>query len=279
MQDKLVFSAGWKSRPMVAQEVVDQMRKFLVGLARVSPWEPPFDVSGSTMRQAYMPIAEDLSDFDEVVLKAMDDKEVRFFSESEPETMRIRPDSKTVFGMHASFSDYPQKKLEKTLVAVEIGMGSSDCSSNGGVSIQVPFYAPYTEENGMWAMSKELEQPEAVFDYLIDFFDPYFCSIYSSVFKSEVTDWGVDINSPIGWRSYVRNPAVIAALRGDIRVSDYREGVLIEIGDTPLVFKDPHAREEALTAAIEIRDKLREAGATDWMEGAVVSAKESAAKT
>lgn len=74
------------------------MREFLVGLERVSPWWPPFDVSGKSKKQLHMPIAEDLSDFEEVVIEALNDKEVRFFSEAEPETMRIRRDSRTVFG-------------------------------------------------------------------------------------------------------------------------------------------------------------------------------------
>ncbi|WOE73758.1 hypothetical protein [Alterisphingorhabdus coralli] len=266
MQDNLVFSAVWKGKPMTAQEVVNVMREFLIGLERISPWEVPFDVSGNSKKQAHMPIAEDLSDFEDVVLKAMDDKEVRFFSETEPKTMRIRHDSKSVFGMRAMFSDYPLKKVKKSIVTVNMGMGSSDGSCNSGVNIRVPFYTPYVEENGIWAMSKELEQPEAVFDYLIEFFDPYFCSVYSSAFTSEVTEWGVDINSPIGWRSYVRSPKVIEALAGDSRVSDYCKGALIQIGDTPLVFKDNQARNKSLSSAIEVRDKLRAAGATDWME-------------
>lgn len=265
MQDALIFSAAWASRSMTAQEVIDAMREFLVGLERVSPWGPPFDVSGKSKKQAHMPIAEDLSDFEEVVIEALDDKDVRFFSESDPGMLRIRRDSRTVFGMHATFSDYPRKKVKKSVVTVNVGMGSSDGSCNSGVNIRVPFYTPYIEENGMWAMSKELEQPEAVFDYLIEFFDPYFCSVYSSSFNSELIEWGVDINSPIGWRSYVRSPKVVAALEGDSRVSGYRDGVLIQIGDTPLVFKDNQAREEAFLSAIEVRDKLRSAGATDWM--------------
>lgn len=109
MQDSLVFNAGWKSEAMVAQEVIDSMREFLVGLTRISPWAAPFDVSGSTARLSHMPIADDLSDFDELVLKAMGDPEVRFYSKNEPDTVQIRLDSKTVFGMHARFSDYPQK--------------------------------------------------------------------------------------------------------------------------------------------------------------------------
>ena len=250
---------------MVAQEVVDAMREFLVGLARVSPWGPPFDATGSTYRQAHMPIAEDLSDFDEVALKAMDNKEVRFFSASEPGTMRIRPDSRTVFGMDATFSDYPQKKLKKHAVTVSIGMGSSDGSCSSGVNIGVPFYRPYTEENGVWAV-KELEQPQAVFEYLMDFFDPYSCAIYSTEFLDSITaQWGEgDIRLRIGWMSYTRNPKVRAALAGDPRARDYRGGILLELGDSVDAFDDPAVR----NVAIEIRDKLRAAEATDWMEGA-----------
>nr|WP_082206104.1 Tox-REase-5 domain-containing protein [Pannonibacter phragmitetus] len=265
MQDALVFSAAWKSKSMTAQEVADVMRDFLVGLERVAPWEPPFDVSGKSKRQAHMPIAADLSDFDEVLFQALDDKEVRFFSESEPEAMRIRHDSRTVYGMRAEFSDYPRKKNKRTSVTINIGMGSSDGSCNSGVNIRVPFYTPYTEENGVWAMSEEFEQPEAIFEYLVDFFEPCFCSVYSSAFVLDVTEWGIDINSPIGWRSYVRSPKVVEALAADSRVSPYRKGLLIKIGDTPLVFKDSQAREAALSSALEIRDKLRLAGATDWM--------------
>ena len=263
MQDKLTFSAAWKGQPMVAQEVVDAMREFLVGLARVSPWGPPFDATGSTYRQAHMPIAEDLSDFDEVALKAMDNKEVRFFSASEPGTMRIRPDSRTVFGMDATFSDYPQKKLKKHAVTISIGLGSSDGSCGGGVGIGVPFYTPFTEENGKWGVGK---QPLAVFDYLMGFFDPFCCAVYSTEFLDSIrAKWGEgDDGLLLGWMSYTRNPKVRAALAGDPRARDYRGGILLELGDSVDAFDDPAVR----NVAIEIRDKLRAAGATDWMEGA-----------
>ena len=126
MQDFLVFSAVWKSKPMVAAE----MKEFLMELARVSPWWTPFDVSGRSQRLAHMPIAEDYSDFEENVFKAMDNKDIRFFSQTNPDTMRLKPDSKSVFGMRATFSDYPQKKQKKSMVQVEVGMGSSDASCN-----------------------------------------------------------------------------------------------------------------------------------------------------
>lgn len=264
MQDELVFSAAWNGRPMTAHDVINLMKDFLVGLARISPWEPPFDVSGSTMKVAHMIIKEDLSDFDEVVLKAMDDKEVRFFSKTEPETMRIRQDSQTIFGVGAVFSDYPIKRLKKNTVRIEFHIGSSDNSIASGVSINVPFYKPFIEKNGIWAMEEELEQPQAIFNYLLEFFDPYLCSIYSLSFLSEITEWGIDINSPIGWMSYSRNPKVINVLKTNKLAQPYGRGYLLKLGENVHVFDDPESKAEA----IKIRDELRDQSATDWLDGA-----------
>ena len=210
-----------------------------------------------------MPIAEDLSDFDEVVLYAMDDPEVRFFSDSEPDTMRIKPNSRSVFGMSALFSNHPQKKLKKHAVMVNIGMGSSDGSVGSGVRIKIPYYMPNVEENGEWAM-REAGQPQAVFEYLIDFFDPYLCEVYPLDFATSITEWGIDGNLNIGLYSYSKNPKVRALLGSDPHVSDYRDGILLTLGDNVDVFRDPDTR----NTAIGIRDKCRAAKVTRWTEGA-----------
>jgi len=209
-----------------------------------------------------MPIAEDLSDFDEVVLYAMDDPEVRFFSDSEPDAMRIRPDSRAFYGMGALFSNYPQKQRKKHAVSVNIGMGSSDQSSQSGARINIPYYLPKTEMNGTWAM-KDAGQPRAVFEYLIDFFDPYLCEVYSYNFSWSVVDRDLDKGLEIGLYTYSKSPKVRALLRNDPHVSDYRGGILFRLGDSVDMFRDPDARE----AAIRIRDKFRAAKLTDWTEG------------
>lgn len=268
MQDHLVFDAAWKSSPMIAKEVIECSREFLHGLARVSPWDVPIDVSGSTAGRRHIAIQNDFSDFEELVLRAMDDPNIRYFSESDPDAIRIKSDSTSVFGMRATFSDYPQRTKKKDAITVEVGMGSSDQSCNSGATIRVPLYAPYVEENGVWGTSEDQDLPSAVFDYLVQFFDPFLCSVYSSEFMSEVTEWGVDLNSPLGWMSFVRSPAAIAALIDDPRIDSHRDGILIRLGEGPQMFKDSEARTFAKQAAIEVRDKLRSADATDWMKGA-----------
>ena len=262
MRDELVFGAGWRGRPMAAQEAANAMREFLVGLARISSWEPPCDVSGSTKRPAPLAIAEDLSDFDDAVLKAM---AAASFRASEAETGNVAPCAETAFGWCARFSDAPQRKTEEHTISIDIRLGASDRFGDSGIAIRVPSYKSYVEENGIWVMD-ELEHPQAVFEYLMDFLDPYCCAIHSTGFLD-----GISVQRSegmggllLGPMSYTRSAKVRAALAGDSRVSEYRGGLLLMLNDRVDCFHDPAFRE----SAIEIRDKLRAAEATDWMEGA-----------
>jgi len=68
----------------------------------------------------------------------------------------------------------------------------------------------------------------------------------------------------LGWLSYTKNSKVCSVLDDDPRACKYKDGILVELGDHVSVFENSATKE----AAIEIRDKLRAAGATNWMEGA-----------
>ena len=183
MRDELVFGAGWRGRPMAAQEAANAMREFLVGLARISSWEPPCDVSGSTKRPAPLAIAEDLSDFDDAVLKAIT---AASFRASEAETGNVAPCAETAFGWCARFSDAPQRKTEEHTISIDIRLGASDRFGDSGIAIRVPSYKSYVEENGIWVMD-ELEHPQAIFEYLMDFLDPYCCAIHSTGFLDGIS--------------------------------------------------------------------------------------------
>ncbi len=95
MRDNLFFAVSWPTGPMTAREVSDMLKTFFIEFSRRSPWDAPFDVSGTTAKQAYLPISEDYSDFEDVLFQAMDNKDIRFFSDIQPDTMRLVPDSKT----------------------------------------------------------------------------------------------------------------------------------------------------------------------------------------
>jgi hypothetical protein len=261
MRDEIFFAASWPTGPLCARDVSDILRNFFQGFSRISPWDMPFDVSGTTAKQAYLELSEDYSDFEEVVFRAMDNKEVRFFSETNPDTMRLMPDSKTVYGFSCVFSDYSQRNTKKDAITINADLGADKANSLSSLVIHIPNYLP-GQNNMAWSMS-EVEQPQAIFDFLIDSLGAYTCYLSSNSFRSSVLDRSID-RYALGWASYTKNPKVVAALKDDPRVTEYKDGILVKLGNNVSVFED----EDAHKAAIEIRDKLRAAGATDWMAGA-----------
>ncbi len=268
MDDKLIFSAGWAGGPLTAQEAAAVMRTVLERLEHVSPWGRQIDVSGLTAKQSHLRIAEDFSDFEAKVFAAMQNKDVRYFSEAQPAEKAIVPDSKSVFGFHATFSDYPAKTAKTKAVTVEMITGSSDGSCPSGVTISVPRYYPVDEENAVWSSLEPKNVPRAVFDLLMDQFDPLFCSVHASSFKNELCEWGKDINSPIGIFNYVAAPKVVAALASLPDVRRLRNGIIFQLAQSPIAFADPVERDRLMQDAAVVRDLLRAANATDWMDPA-----------
>lgn len=244
---------------MEAREVIKSMKSFFERLAKISPWEMPFDVSGTTARQSYLPIKEDFSDFDEVLYQAMDNKDVRYFSESDPDDMRIRPDSKSVYGMSATFSDYLRKKNNKKIVTIRFDMGPMCIPSYSSIVINVPLYMP-GEINESWSRM-DAEIPQAIFDYMIDFSDSDICGLSSYFFDKEIKDSKID-KFPLGWLSYTTNENVARVLTNDPCVCEYKRGILIKLGNSVSVFNDPVAKENA----VRIKNILRENNLTDWRE-------------
>lgn len=266
MDDRLILSAGWAGEPLNAQEAAAVMRTVLERLENVSPWCRPLDVSGLTAKQSHLRIAEDFSDFETEVFKAMQNKNVRYFSEKQPAEKAILPDSKSVFGFHATFSNYPLQTTKTKAVTVEMIMGSSDGSCPSGVTISVPKFYPADAENAVWSSLDPKNVARAVFDLFLDQFDPRFCSVHSSSFKNELCEWGKDINSPIGIFNYVAAPKVVAALASLPDVRRFRNGIIFQLAQSPAAFANPAERDRLMKDAAVVRDLLRAANATDWMD-------------
>ena len=106
---------------MAASQALDQARKFLLGLETVSPWRRPFDVSGITAKCGNLPIREDFSDFDEVVMKALGSyKNIRYRNANDPDDWRLTMDAKSPQGFTTTFSDYVQKRSHEKSTVVSI---------------------------------------------------------------------------------------------------------------------------------------------------------------
>ncbi len=101
-----------------ARQALEKMRRFLIGLEKVSPWRRPFDVSGSTAEHANMPIAADLSEFDSVAMVALRDAEQTF--------RFINPD-KDNFNL-----DYESQSLSAKFKSLNIAFASSSGLTRGG---------------------------------------------------------------------------------------------------------------------------------------------------
>lgn len=255
MDEKLVFDVAWYDEPMEAQEAVSLMRRFFHRLQVISPWCMPFDISGSTARLSHLAFREDYSDFEELTYRCMVDPELRYFSKSHPDEKRFLPDSTTPLGFRAFFSDYPQRNGLKDAVKIVFHVGGDKPNFVNTLLINIP---KYQTENASWTCS-ELEIPDAIFEFLIDFFAADTCNLATREFQNDFVNRKTD-RFHIGWMTYTTNKQAADALKDDPRCRPYGDGVIIRLGDGPHVLKDPQAR----AAALEIRDKLIKADAARW---------------
>jgi len=257
--DYLIFQATGVGDSITAQRAIDQARKFLLGLEAASPWKRPFDVSGITAKHANLPIAEDLSDFDQVVMQALASyKDVKYINYDEPENWKLGPNSLSPYGFTTSFSDYIQRRNQSLRIDVSIrtpGISQAPATFVATISVRAFLCGEVNEE---WSSKATAHN---VFDYMIDFFNPINCVVYSNESAKDIIDFEMD-QFLLGWLTYTRNSRFSVVLAGDYRVRNYRDGILISLGEDVSVLTDPKKRGQM----IEIRDKLRAAGVSDWLK-------------
>jgi hypothetical protein len=97
----------------------------------------------------------------------------------------------------------------------------------------------------------------SILNYLIDFSNPMICVVSS---YDQTVDVFRDVHYFLGWLTYTRDPAMIAALAGDPHVTPFRDGVLITVGEDVTTMET----EETLKQLARLRDKLTAAGITSW---------------
>jgi hypothetical protein len=260
--DSMVLQAIGPGPQLTARQAVQRSKDFLMGMERISPWSRPFDVSGTTAEHGNMPIAEDWSDFNEVVMKALSDyDDIKYHNEGAPDNWRLTLDSRSPYGFRSTFSDFVQKRKNQEAVGISIQTpGKPPRWDYALIAIDVPLFQP-TERNRDWSRP---ETVHAIFNYLIDFCDPTFCVVYGSHqnLRNRVRVNGALVDGGrLGWLTYFKNPRLQMALSGDRRAAQYRGGTLLTLGDdSAAALTDPKVDEEIL----EVRQKLRVAGVSDW---------------
>ncbi|MGG6898841.1 hypothetical protein [Rhizobium sp. BR 315] len=260
--DSMVFQAIGPGPHLTAKQAMERSKDFLIGMEKISPWSRPFDVSGTTAKHGNMPIAEDWSDFEDVVMTAFGDyDDVKYHNEGAPDNWRLTVDSRSPYGFRTTFSDFVQKRKNPETVGISIKTaGNPPRLDFSLVAVDVPSFQP-AERNGNWSKP---ETVHAIFNYLLDFCDPTFCVVYGSDqnLRNRVRVNGALVDGGrLGWLTYFKNPRLQMALSGDPRATEYRGGTLLTLGDNSVAaLTDSKVDEEIL----EIRNKLRVAGVSDW---------------
>jgi hypothetical protein len=238
--DRLVIQALGFGPAMTARQSIERARKILLDLETLSPWRRPFEVSGCTKETGDMPISEDLSDFEEVVMRALQSYEdVRYFNKNDPDDFKLNFDSFSPYGFRESFTNAPSAGEYVNRVTVRLqASGLVDCVSrdNAIYVIAVPFFKP-KQFNAAWADPSVVSR---LFDYFIDNFRPLKCVVFGSEQALRLSKQGnryVD-NYTIGWLNYTRNSEVAAIFKKTGKAVPYRSGTLLKLGDDASVLSN-----------------------------------------
>lgn len=260
LKDELIIGATWYTPTLNAGEVIELLKEFIVKVEAISPWTRPFDVSGPSRKLACMPIDNSLSDFDAVVLKALDSPYERFFTPGDEMRKSINPLAASMSGMSATFSDSIQREGVGTIgsdlrVSISFRIGAIREGEQSGMSIAIRDYEP-GQVDEQWSKS---EVVEGILDLMISSFNPICASAWSANHDKEITDFPNDIYN-MNWMSYTKKAAIMKVLKEFPQTRDYGQGVMVKLGDDVSTVSDPLAKKQAML----IRDRLTEAGCRDW---------------
>ena len=254
--DAMVIQASGFGPAMTARQAIQRARKVILDFETISPWRRPFAVSGSTKETNRMPIAEDLSDFDEVVMRALQSREdVRYYNENDPDNWRLTPDSYSPYGFGEIFSDAHAVKGYSGSISISLDSAGAERSvshHNSVYSVRIPFYA-HDQINAAWSKPNVVY---SIFNYLIDNYNPLKCVVFSTEQALRISQAGRDYT--LGWLNYSRNPTVAGVFTKTGKAVPYRAGVLLKLGDDVSILTDPKTEAEL----IEIGQLLSSAGVT-----------------
>ncbi len=256
LPDELVIQASGFGRPMTARQSIQHAEKLLLDLEAISPWRRPFEVSGSTEETGDMPIAADLSDFDEVVMRALKSRaDVKYYNENDQNNWSLTPDSFCPYGFGEIFTNAPSVSEYKYCVSIGIrdsGLADNVFHNNAVYYIGIPF-CTRDKINSDWT------DPAVVFrlfEYLIGSYDPKKCVAYGNSQTRRV--YGLRKGYLLGWLNYTRDPKIAGIFMKTGKAVPYRAGVLLKLGDDVSVLSDPSID----TELTEIGDMLASAGVT-----------------
>ncbi len=251
--DAMVVQALDFGPGMTARQSIQTAKKIMLDLEMISPWRRPFAVSGCTKETGDMPIAADLSDFDEVVMRALQSyADVRYYNENDPDNWKLTLESLSTYGFRETFTNAPSTKEYKNRVDVSLqasGVRDRVSRDNGIYVVKIPFYE-HDQVNAAWSDPSVVYR---LFDYFIDNYNPIKCAVYGSHQALRIPP---QPNYTIGWLNYTRSPKVAEVFKRTGKAVPYRAGILLKLGDDASVLSDP-----------KIDAELTEIGEMLWAPG------------
>jgi hypothetical protein len=251
--DAMVIHAIGFGPAMTARQSILNAKKIMLDLEAISPWRRPFVVSGCTRETGDMPIAADLSDFDEVVMRALQSyDDIRYYNENDPDNWKLTPDSYSPYGFGETFSNAPSAGEYKNRVSVSVRSAyvRNRMSLHDAVHyIAVPFYEP-GQINAAWSEPAVVHR---LFDYFIDTYNPLKCTVYGSHQNLRISE---QPKYTIGWLNYTTEAKVAEVFAKTGKTAPYRAGTLLKLGEDASVLSDP-----------KIDAELKEIGEALWLPG------------
>jgi hypothetical protein len=251
--DELIIQASGFGPAMTARQSIQRAKKVLLDLETISPWRRPFVVSGSTKETRDMPIAADLSDFDEVVMRALKSRvDVRYYNENDPDNWKLAPDSLSPYGFGATYSNACSvgKNEERVSISLDFAGVNNCVSRDNGIHVIGIRSFDHDQVNAAWSDPAVVRR---IFDYFIDNCDPKKCTVYGSHQNLRISS---QPNYTIGWLNYTREPKVADVFAKTGKAVPYRAGVLLKLGEDASVLSDP-----------KLDVELKEIGAMLWLPG------------
>lgn len=256
--DAMVIQASGFGPAMTARQSIERAKKIMLDLEAISPWRRPSKVSGRTEETDNMPIAEDLADFDEVVMRALQSyDDVRYQNENDASNWRLTPDSHSPYGFRETFSDIHTGEGFWDSVTVSLhsaGEETSGSCDNSVYVVAIPFYAR-DQINAAWSEPATVQR---IFDYFIDSYDPMKCVVFGSDQALALSKQGDRYvgSYTLGWLNYTKNAEVAGVFRKTGKAVPYRRGTLLKLGDDASALSDPKVEAELAG----IGEMLRAAG-------------------
>jgi hypothetical protein len=251
--DELIIQASGFGPAMTARQSIQRAKKVLLDLETISPWRRPFVVSGSTKETGNMPIAGDLSDFDEVVMRALKSRvDVRYYNENDPDNWNLTLDSLSPYGFGATYSNACSvgKNEERVSVSLDFAGVNKCVSRDNGIHVIGIRSFDHDQVNAAWSDPAVVRR---IFDYFIDNYDPMKCTVYGSHQNLRIS---LQPNYTIGWLNYTKEPKVVDVFAQTGKAAPYRAGVLLKLGEDASVLSDP-----------KIDGELKEIGEMLWLPG------------